>query len=99
MKNPEKLATQGTQDKLTLENTAGAINNEQSRETGNIGYIRQFYLINVREYQRGNHKQTIQRNWQHSVNKKVLLNKRQRIPKAQSQMDNLEKLTTYNSST
>jgi hypothetical protein len=40
MDNPEKLATYGTQD------------------TGQI---------NVREYQRGNHKWTIQRNWQNRV--------------------------------
>ena len=54
MDNPEKLATQ------TLENTEEAINNGQSRETGNI---------DVREYRRGNQKWTIQRNWQHMVHK------------------------------
>ena len=42
MDNPEKLATQGTQD------------------TGQI---------NAKEYQRGNQKWTIQRNWQHRVHK------------------------------
>jgi hypothetical protein len=35
MDNPEKLTTQGTQDKWTLENTEGAIKNGQSRETVN----------------------------------------------------------------
>ena len=64
MENPEKLATQDTQD------------------TGQI---------NVREYQRGNQKQTIQRNWKHSVHK---TNKRQRIPKEQSEIDNPEKPET-----
>ena len=34
MDNPEKLVTQGTQDKDKQ-------NNGQSRETGNIGYTRQ----------------------------------------------------------
>ena len=33
MDNPEKLVTQGKQDKYTLENTEGAINNRHSRET------------------------------------------------------------------
>jgi len=37
MDNPEKLATQGTQDE---ENTEGPIKNGQSRETGNTGYTR-----------------------------------------------------------
>jgi hypothetical protein len=45
-----------------LENTKGAIKKGQSRETGNIRYTGQ---INVREYQRGNQKRTIHRNWQH----------------------------------
>ena len=39
MDNPEKQATYGTQDtgrKYTLEKTEGAINNEQSRDTGNL---------------------------------------------------------------
>ena len=40
MDNPEKLVTQGIQDRYTLENTEGAINNGQSSETGNIGYTR-----------------------------------------------------------
>ena len=40
MDNPEKLATQGTQDKYTLQNTEGAIKNGQFRDTGNIGYTR-----------------------------------------------------------
>ena len=47
-----------------LENTKGAIKKGQSRETGNIRYTGQ---INVREYQRGNQKRTIHRNWQHKV--------------------------------
>ena len=34
MDNPEKLATQSTQDKYMLETTEGAIKNGQSRETG-----------------------------------------------------------------
>ena len=49
-----------------LENTKGAIKKGQSRETGNIGYT-DTGQINVREYQRGNQKRTIQRNWQHRV--------------------------------
>ena len=43
MDNPETLAEQGIQDtrrKDTLQNTEGAIKNEQSRNTGNIGYTR-----------------------------------------------------------
>ena len=47
-----------------LENTKGAIKKGQSIETGNIRYTGQ---INVREYQRGNQKRTIHRNWQHRV--------------------------------
>ena len=47
--------------------------------------------INVREYQRGNQKRTIQRNWQHKVHR---TNKCQRIPKGQSKKDNPEKLAT-----
>ena len=39
----------------------------------------------------GNKKWTIQRNWQHRVHK---INKRQRIPKGQSKIDNPEKLAT-----
>jgi hypothetical protein len=64
MDSPEKLVTQGTQDKdkQRLETTEGAIKNGQSRETGNIGYTRQ-RQINVREYRRGNQKWTAQRNW------------------------------------
>jgi hypothetical protein len=38
MDNPEKLVTKGTQDKYTLENTEGEINNGQASETSNIGY-------------------------------------------------------------
>ena len=52
----------------------GAIKNGQSRETGNIGYRRR----------RGNQKWTIQRNWQHWVNK----------TKGQSKMDSPKKLAT-----
>ena len=42
MDNPEKLATQGTQDKdkQMLENIEGALKHGHSRETGNIGYTR-----------------------------------------------------------
>ena len=36
MDNPEKLATQGTQDEYMLENTEGVFKNGQSRETGSI---------------------------------------------------------------
>ena len=61
MDNLETLATQGTQDKYTLENTEESIKNGQSRDTGNI------------------------------VHK---INTRQRIPKSQSRMDNLETLAT-----
>ena len=49
------------------------------------------YIINIREYQRGNQKWTIQRNWQHKVHR---TNKCQRIPKGQSKKDNPEKLAT-----
>ena len=81
-----------------LENTEGAIKNGQSRETGNIVYTRrrQTKQINVREYRRSNQKWTIQRNWQHSVHKTKTnkTNKRQRIPKEQSKMNNPEKLAT-----
>ena len=53
MDNLEKLATQGTQDtRQRLEKTEGAINNGQSRETGNIGYTR--HKAKVRENRRGN---------------------------------------------
>ena len=54
-------------------------------------FLSKFDTINVREYRRDNQKWTIQRNWQHSVHK---INKRQRIPKGQSKMDNPEKLAT-----
>ena len=37
MDNPETLATLSTQDE---DNTEGAINNGQSRDTGNIGHTR-----------------------------------------------------------
>jgi hypothetical protein len=47
--------------------------------------------INVLEYRRDNQKWTIQRNWQHRLHK---INKRFRIPKGQSKMDNPEKLAT-----
>jgi predicted carbohydrate-binding protein with CBM5 and CBM33 domain len=70
MDNPEKLATQGTQDKdnQTLENTEGTIKDGQYRETGNTGYTRQ-RQINVREYRRDNQRWAVQRNWQHRVHK------------------------------
>ena len=48
-------------------------------------FLSKFDTINVREYRRDNQKWTIQRNSQHSVHK---INKRQRIPKGQSNMDN-----------
>jgi hypothetical protein len=44
-----------------------AIKNGQSKETGNIGYTR--HRTKVRENRRGNQEWTIQRNWQHWVNK------------------------------
>jgi hypothetical protein len=41
MENPEKVATLGTQDTgQRLEKAKGAIKNQQSRESGNIGYTR-----------------------------------------------------------
>ena len=58
MDNLEKLATLGTQDtRQRLEKTKGTIKNGQSRETGNIGYIR--YRTKVRENQRDNQEWTI----------------------------------------
>ena len=45
----------------------------------------------IYEYRRGNQKWTNQRNWQHWVHK---INKRERIPKEQSNMDNPKKLAT-----
>ena len=55
MDNPETLATLDTQDTgQRLENTKGAIKNEQSRDTGHIGYTR--HRTKVRENQRGNQK-------------------------------------------
>jgi hypothetical protein len=48
----------GTQDTgQRLEKTKGTIKNGQSRETGNIGYIR--YRTKVRENQRDNQEWTI----------------------------------------
>jgi hypothetical protein len=68
MDNPKKLATWGTQDTgQRLEKTEMAIKNGQSKETGNIGYTR--HRTKVRENRRGNQEWTIQRNWQHWVNK------------------------------
>jgi hypothetical protein len=68
MDNPKKLATWGTQDTgQRLEKNEMAIKNGQSKETGNIGYTR--HRTKVRENRRGNQEWTIQRNWQHWVNK------------------------------
>jgi hypothetical protein len=68
MENPEKVATLGTQDTgQRLEKAKGAIKNQQSRESGNIGYTR--HGTKVRESQRGNQESTIQRKWQHWVHK------------------------------
>ena len=68
MDNPKKLATLDTQDTgQRLEKTEMAIKNGQSKETGNIGYTR--HRTKVRENRRGNQEWTIQRNWQHWVNK------------------------------
>ena len=47
------------------------------------------HVVNKR---RDNQKWRTQRNWQHMVHK---INKRQRIPKGQSNMENPEKLATY----
>ncbi len=91
MDNIEKLAN--IYFFQTLENTEGAIKNGQSRETGSKGYTRR-RKINVREYRKGKQKWTIQRNWQQRVHK-TKENKRQRIPKGHTNMDNLEKLATY----
>jgi hypothetical protein len=53
MDNPEKLPTLGTQATgQRLEKTKGAIKNEQSGDTGNIGHTR--HRTKVRENQRGN---------------------------------------------
>ena len=49
--------------------------------------------INNREYQRGNQKWTIQRNWQNRVHM-TQDKKRQKIPKGQSQIYNPQKLAT-----
>ena len=65
MNNTETLTTLGTHDtgrkqtnKYTLEKTEGAIKNEQSRDTDNIGYtrfsIKTNKTIKVRETRRGN---------------------------------------------
>jgi hypothetical protein len=68
MDNPKKQATLGTQDTgQRLEKTEMAIKNRQSKETDNIGYTR--HRTKVRETRRGNQEWTIQRNWQHWVNK------------------------------
>ena len=79
MDNPETLETLATQDE---EKTERAINNGQSRDTGNIGYTRR------RENRRGNQQWTIQRHWQHWPHKT------KRKPKEQSTMDNPETLAT-----
>jgi hypothetical protein len=68
MDNPKKLATLGTQDTgQRLEKPEEAIKNGQSNETGNMGYTR--HRTKVRENRNGNQELTIQRNWQHWVNK------------------------------
>jgi hypothetical protein len=77
--NPETLATLATQDE---ENTEGAINNGQSRDTGNIDHTKR------RENRRGNQQWTIQRHWQHWPHKT------KRILKGQSTLDNPETLAT-----
>jgi hypothetical protein len=69
-----------------------AIKNGQSKETDNIGYTR--HRTKVRETRRGNQEWTIQRNWQHWVNKP--LEKGKRKQKWQSTMDNPKKLATLN---
>jgi hypothetical protein len=79
MDNPETLATLATQDE---ENTEGAINNGQSRDTGNIDHTKR------RENRRGNQQWTIQRHWQHWPHKT------KRILKGQSTLDNPETLAT-----
>ena len=62
-----------------LEKTEVAIKNGQSRETGNIWYTR--------------HK-TQDEDKQNEIHNTICVNKRQRIPKGQSRMDNPEKLAT-----
>ena len=53
MDNPETLATLGTQDteQIHVRDNQRAIKNGQSRDTGNIGYIRH-RKIHVRDNQR-----------------------------------------------
>jgi hypothetical protein len=62
MNSPETLATLDIQDRgrRQLEKTEGAIKNEQSRDTGNIGYTRQ-RTKTVRENRSCNEEFTIQR--------------------------------------
>ena len=78
MDNPEKMATQGTEeeDKQQKHNTTQR--NWQHRVHNKCQRI-----------PKGNQKWTTQRNWQHRVH-----NKRQRIPKGKSKMDNPKKLAT-----
>jgi hypothetical protein len=55
MDNPEKLATYGTQDKYTLENTEGAIKKDNPEKLATEG-TQDTGQIYVREYRRGNQK-------------------------------------------
>ena len=62
MDNPETLATLGTQDTgQRLEKTKGAIKNEQSRDTGHIGYKRHRTMTNKQKSKKKQQKTTTQK--------------------------------------
>ena len=94
MDNPEKLATQDTQDtgQINVKEYRRCNKNGQSRETGNIGYTRH-RTNKCQRIPKGQKKWTIQRNWQHRIHKtqdkSMLENTEGAIQK-----DNSEKLAT-----
>ena len=51
-----------------LENTQGVMKKDNPEKLATYG-TQDTGQINVREYRRGNKKETIQRNWQHMVHK------------------------------